>query len=875
MNMKKNKKITAAVLGTLIATQSMYSVFALGTTKTEQDKLNDQVNVRLLSFNDLHGQYDVSSNRGGIANLSAYLKQLQSESKNTITMSAGDHVGGSPAVAALKQDQPTLEMMREMNVDVVTTGNHEYDEGLEELYRLIYGGEHSSGLKWDGSQDLGWITANVIAKYDIKFDKFDINGDGKIDGNDVIKKGDPILNPYTIKEFDGVKVGIIGVVTTDTAKKVVPAGIKDVEFVDEVSVIDKYTEELKSQGVNTIVVLSHVPALTDKETSELVDLEETSDVYDIAQKVNGEVDVIIGADNHQYANSVVKREGKDDIVVTQAYSKSTNIGKIDLVIDKTTGDVISADNHQYANSVVKREGKDDIVVTQAYSKSTNIGKIDLVIDKTTGDVISSETQAEVLLVDPKKITPDAKIEAMVEKARADVKSDLERKVGYAEEKILRNIEGNNGESELGRMIAESQLWAVKNKGENVDISLMNIGGVRADLEAGDVTYDNGESELGRMIAESQLWAVKNKGENVDISLMNIGGVRADLEAGDVTYEDVYTVQPFGNDLTKLTLTGKQLKDILELQSINDWVIGKQEGKYNRPIMLQIDGFTYKWHPELENGKWVLKVDSMYLNDENNTIITDDTKINTVANIFLAQGGDGFTPFKQSTYEVIMGDLEAFEQYTEEFSKKDNNGNGIVGLSNIGIGENPNIINLDQNFNGVIDGSFVDTESHWAKKEIEDFTSKGLIKGYTDNTFKPENYITRAEFINIINSVYKFNNNNARRSFSDVSTDSWYYNDICAAVNAGYIDGYEDGTFRPNQVITREEAAKIVVKMTGVKGDGNLDINDANEVSDWAKEYVDAAFDNGVLVGYGDNIFGPKSNMKRAEAVVMLSRVLNK
>ncbi len=781
MNMKKNKKITAAVLGTLIATQSMYSVFALGTTKTEQDKLNDQVNVRLLSFNDLHGQYDVSSNRGGIANLSAYLKQLQSESKNTITMSAGDHVGGSPAVAALKQDQPTLEMMREMNVDVVTTGNHEYDEGLEELYRLIYGGEHSSGLKWDGSQDLGWITANVIAKYDIKFDKFDINGDGKIDGNDVIKKGDPILNPYTIKEFDGVKVGIIGVVTTDTAKKVVPAGIKDVEFVDEVSVIDKYTEELKSQGVNTIVVLSHVPALTDKETSELVDLEETSDVYDIAQKVNGEVDVIIGADNHQYANSVVKREGKDDIVVTQAYSKSTNIGKIDLVIDKTTG-----------------------------------------------DVISSETQAEVLLVDPKKITPDAKIEAMVEKARADVKSDLERKVGYAEEKILRNIEGNNG-----------------------------------------------ESELGRMIAESQLWAVKNKGENVDISLMNIGGVRADLEAGDVTYEDVYTVQPFGNDLTKLTLTGKQLKDILELQSINDWVIGKQEGKYNRPIMLQIDGFTYKWHPELENGKWVLKVDSMYLNDENNTIITDDTKINTVANIFLAQGGDGFTPFKQSTYEVIMGDLEAFEQYTEEFSKKDNNGNGIVGLSNIGIGENPNIINLDQNFNGVIDGSFVDTESHWAKKEIEDFTSKGLIKGYTDNTFKPENYITRAEFINIINSVYKFNNNNARRSFSDVSTDSWYYNDICAAVNAGYIDGYEDGTFRPNQVITREEAAKIVVKMTGVKGDGNLDINDANEVSDWAKEYVDAAFDNGVLVGYGDNIFGPKSNMKRAEAVVMLSRVLNK
>ena len=530
-----------------------------------------------------------------VSNLSAYLKKLQNQNENTLTMSAGDQVGGSPAVAALKQDQPTLEIMEEMNVDVVTTGNHEYDEGTDELARLIQGGTHSSGLEWRGSK-LNWVTSNVVAKKDMEF------------GKETIKKGEPILNPYKIEEVDGVKLGVIGVVTTDTAKKVVPDGIKNVEFIDEVEAINKYSKELQKQGVKTIVVLSHVPAKTDKSTGKLIDLSGDSDVYNIAnnKKLNEEVDVIIGADNHDYANSKVVRDGKDDIIVTEAYSKGMNIGDIDLVIDRKTGDVI-------------------------------------------------DSKSEILTVDPKNITPDAKVLEMVKKAKEDVKGDLERKVGFAEEMISRTIEGKNG-----------------------------------------------EAELGRMIANSQLWAVRNKGENIDISLMNIGGVRADLEQGDVTYEDIYTIQPFGNDLTKLTLTGTQLKEILETQEINDWVVGIKEGKNNRPSILQVDGFTYKWHPEKVDDKWVVKVDSMHLNDKAKTKINPDTKINTVANIFLAQGGDGFETFKEVKYEVVMGDLEAFEKYTEEFSKKDNNNNGTLGLNKIDVKANPNIINLDQDFDGNID-----------------------------------------------------------------------------------------------------------------------------------------------------------------------------
>ncbi len=538
MSYKKGSKRLAAIALSIGLIAPM-----IAPTLVEAKGKKDTVEVQLLSFNDLHGQYDVDPKYGGgIANLAAHLEKLQAENKNTLTMSAGDAVGGSPAVAALKQDQPTLEMLREMNVDIVTTGNHEYDEGIDELARLVQGGTHESGLEWEGSQDLNWITSNVVAKEDLKF------GDKKI------KKGDPILKPYTVKSFEGVKVGVIGVVTTDTAKKVIPDGIKDVEFIDEVEAIDKYTKELKKKGVNTIVVLTHVP--TKSSGGELIDLPETSDVYDIAQKVNGEVDVIIGADNHQYANSVVKREGKDDIIVTQAYSKGTAIGDIDLTISKETGDVVSYEN-------------------------------------TVHDVKDGT------------LPPNATIARMVKQAREDVQHLLDRKIGEASQLISREV-----------------------------------------VTAG------GESELGRMIAQAQLWAVRQKGIDADISMMNAGGVRADLQAGDVTYEDLYTVQPFGNDLTKVNLTGAQLKTFLE------------DGQ-RMDRMTQIAGFNYTWHEEVVDGKTVLRIDEIKL--ENGTPITDDMELTVVMNIYMAQGGDGLSVLGNLDYEVVMGDLEGFELYTKEFS----------------------------------------------------------------------------------------------------------------------------------------------------------------------------------------------------------------
>ena len=617
---RNGKKIaTVAIAGALIM-QNMSLIFAvegqtennlvsiektteevvevLSEVSTENEEVsNETTDLQLLTFNDLHGQIDETKYGGGIANLSGALKDLQKEAKannkNVLTMSAGDQVGGSPAISALLQDQPTLEMMEEMNVDIVTTGNHEYDEGIKELERLIIGGTHSSGLAWNGTS-YEWITANVVAKKDMTF------------AGRNVKANEPIMKPYTIREIDGVKVGIIGIVTKDTAGKVVPDGIAGVKFTDEAEAINKYTEELKAQGIKTIIVLSHVPTKSTTD-GELLDVDGDSDLYEISQKVDGEVDVIIGADNHTYANSVVKREGKDDIIITQAYSKGSNIGKIDLSIDKTTGDVV-------------------------------------------------KSSAEILTVKSGVVSEDPVVANMVEKLREDVKNKLERVIGTSQEDILKS-----------------------------EVST------------------NGESEMGRFVADAQLWAAQTKDRDIQISFMNIGGVRADIAKGNVTYENAYSIQPFGNDLTKLTLTGAQVKKVLEQQNINDWFVARQNGEAGSlAYALQVGGFTYEWHAEQVDGKWMMKVDKMYLNDENKTEIKDTDKIKCVANIFLAQGGDGFTTFAETSFEVIMNDLDAFEQYITEMSKKDNNNDGIVGLNKVDVVNNPNMINLDQDFDGVVD-----------------------------------------------------------------------------------------------------------------------------------------------------------------------------
>lgn len=168
----------------------------------------------------------------------------------------------------------------------------------------------------------------------------------------------------------------------------------------------------------------------------------------------------------------------------------------------------------------------------------------------------------------------------------------------------------------------------------------------------------------------------------------------------------------------------------------------------------------------------------------------------------------------------------------------------------------------------------DINNHWAKTQISHFIENSYAKGYEDNTFKPDKQITRAEFVKLVNKYFGFNNKGISK-FKDINQSNWYYNDVCIAVQAGYINGYEDNTFRPDNLITREEASKIIVSIKNQQDNTYDKLNtfpDKHLVSNWAKPYIEGAIENGYLKGDHLKNLRPTNHITRAESVTLLSRI---
>ncbi len=169
--------------------------------------------------------------------------------------------------------------------------------------------------------------------------------------------------------------------------------------------------------------------------------------------------------------------------------------------------------------------------------------------------------------------------------------------------------------------------------------------------------------------------------------------------------------------------------------------------------------------------------------------------------------------------------------------------------------------------------FIDTNEHWAESEINKFASLGYINGYSDGSFKPNASITRAEFVKIFNNVFGLTKSSGK-VFSDTQ-DHWAKNDIDIAVTNGICKGKSTTEFNPNDQITREEAALMISNYEKLEDNNHDKINtfsDSENVSDWAKDGVEGVIEKGYMNGYTDNTFKFKGNITRAEAVSTLSRV---
>ncbi|MEH7075663.1 bifunctional metallophosphatase/5'-nucleotidase [Neobacillus drentensis] len=475
------------------------------------------IQIQLLGINDLHGQLNVTRNVGGkpagrVDYLAAYLKQRAAENKNTLLVQAGDMVGASPPVSALLQDEPTIEILNTLGFDIGTVGNHEFDEGVTELLRLIHGGTHPKTGNFTGSK-FPWVVANVVNK----------------------QTGKTILPPYQILKINGMPIGFIGVVTTETPAIVLPSGVAGLRFTDEVEAINRNAAELKKQGVKSIVVLAHNPG-----TSGPNGENPTGQLVDIANRVDDEVDIIFGGHNHAHMNATINNK-----LVVQSYSYGTAFSDVDIEIDPKTKDIVTK-------------------------------------------------RAEIVTTFQEGIKPDPEIRKMIEGYEAKVEPIVNRKVG----------------STSNPLIAKQN--------------------------------ENGESVLGDFIADAQRAALKT-----DLAFMNPGGIRADINSGEISWGEIYTVQPFNNDLVKMMMTGEQIRALLNQQ----WGALKTN-------MLQISGLTYSWDPNKPNGQ---KVGSIKLPD--GTELGQTKTYSVTANIFLSGGGDGFTVFTQAqNKEIGIVDLDALVNY---------------------------------------------------------------------------------------------------------------------------------------------------------------------------------------------------------------------
>jgi 5'-nucleotidase len=263
--------------------------------------------------------------------------------------------------------------------------------------------------------------------------------------------------------------------------------------------------------------------------------------------------------------------------------------------------VVSGHSHSFSNILLPNANGKKILVTQAFSASTAYDDIDLTIDPVSKDVVSKSARIVTTFADvaPGNL-PDPAVFAFTASAEAKVAPLVSQVVGFAPRSFTRTST-SAGESELGDLIADAQ-----NLAEGTQFAFMNPGGIRADL------------------------------------VVPAGG-------GNITWNDLFTIQPFGNTLVKMHLTGAQIKAVLE-----------QQWQPTVTRILQISGLGYTWDAALPIGSRIVEV-----HDAAGAPLDPTAVYSVTCNNFLAGGGDGFTTFRGGTNQIGGPiDLEALIEYTE-------------------------------------------------------------------------------------------------------------------------------------------------------------------------------------------------------------------
>lgn len=485
--------------------------------------------LTILHTNDHHGHFQKFDpypveDVGGLAAQSTLVNIVRAEVENggghVLVLSAGDVNTGVPE-SDLLDAEPDFNLMNMIGYDAMTLGNHEFDNSLNVL------------MKQKDWARFPFLAANVVMK----------------------ESGELLVEPYIIKEIDGLKVAVLGLITEDVPTLVLPDNVKDLNFLDVIDTAKKYVPELRNKA-DLVIALTHI-GYYDSDSERIGDVQ-------LAKAVPG-IDVIVGGHTHTTLDQPV---AVGDTLIVQADGYSEKMGRLNLIVDRDTDKVR---NHTY----------------------------------------------ELLPVNGKK------------------------RVKYNDKNYYQYVG-------TGFIEDKDILEAMAPYLEGADALLKKpVGTSMVELVGGKSVSRSQETNLGNLITDGM-----RAKTGADIALQNGGGIRAGIAPGMIAYRDVLSVQPFGNTLTEIMMTGTQIVEVLNMSA----------AKVGSGAFLHVSGLKVTYNKTAGKAENVMV---------GNAPIEIDKTYKVVTNNFVAAGGDGYSTMKLlDKYDTGYVDADATIEYIRTFGEVD-------------------------------------------------------------------------------------------------------------------------------------------------------------------------------------------------------------
>jgi len=360
---------------------------ALSTTTIAAAADLHPLEVKLLAINDFHGNLKspggikikdpadptktISVPAGGSEAMATLVKEKRASAKHSVFVAAGDLIGASPLLSALFADEPTIESLSAMGLEVSAVGNHEFDKGVTELLRKQNGGCQS---------DKACLALHPFVGAKFKY----------LAASTTYKdSGKTIFPAYEIKTFEGISIAFVGLALKGTPDIVLPSGVAGVEFHDEAATVNALIPELKAKGIESVVVLIHEGGFPTGDYDECPGI--SGPIVDIVKKLDPAVKVVVSGHTHKAYNCAI--DGK---LVTSGDKFGTIVTDIDLKIDHQTRQIVEAKAHNV------------IVRTDTYAKDPEQTALIAAYEKVAGPLIERPV-GKIAATLPKAEAPSGEI----------------------------------------------------------------------------------------------------------------------------------------------------------------------------------------------------------------------------------------------------------------------------------------------------------------------------------------------------------------------------------------------------------------------------------------------------------------------------------